>query len=74
MEDDGDAVDCKMLLRVTDADARLAGANAFANNEEQQMIIAAVVRGIGITVGVTVVLVSRGVKIARIKRKLRGTT
>jgi hypothetical protein len=35
VEDDGDVVDCKMLLRVADAGDRLAGANAFANNKEQ---------------------------------------
>ena len=53
VEEDGETVDCKILRVAADAGDRLDGINAFANNEEQQMIIAAVVRGIGITVGVT---------------------
>ena len=65
MEEDGDTVDCKILRVTADEGDRLTGTNAFAAIEEQQMIIAAVavVRGIGITVGVTGSGFSRGVKI-----------
>ena len=63
MEEDGDTVDCKILRAAADEGDRLTGTNAFVTNEEQQMIIAAVVRGIGITVGVTGSGFSRGVKI-----------
>ena len=76
-EDDGETVDCKMLRVAADAGDRRAGTNAFANNEEQQMIIAAaVVRGIGITVGVTGSGFSRcqDSDLLESKRKLRGTT
>lgn len=75
MEEDGETVDCKILRVAADAGDRLDGTNAFAHNEEQQMIIAAVVRGIGITVGVTGSGFSRcqDSDLLESKRKLRGT-